>query len=147
MSMGCEVEGFHFYLFMHTNLQCFKKMQKMNISCFCVLISCCYFSKAQILNNKCWFKELVNICGKHSWKNTEVRVKGIFFFLMKHFSLIQTCQWLVTVTLTGTWESRGNSSLFHNEEWFVFNNNEKILVITVKRPRKVVHSQVDEIFL
>lgn len=57
------------------------------------------------------------------------------------------CQCLMTVTLTGTWESRGNSSLFHNEERFVFNNNEKILVITVKRPRKVVHSQVDEIFL
>lgn len=57
------------------------------------------------------------------------------------------CQCLVTITLTGTWESRGNNSLFQNEEQFVFNNNDKIPVITVKRLRKVMHSQVDEIFL
>lgn len=71
----------------------------------------------------------------------------LFFFLVKDFSLVQMCQCLVKIALIGTWESRGNSSLFHNEEQFVFNGNEKIPLITVKRPRKVVRSRVDEIFL
>lgn len=42
---------------------------------------------------------------------------------------------------------QGSISFFHNEEQFVFKNKEKIPVITMKRPRKVVHLQVDEIFL
>lgn len=66
---------------------------------------------------------------------------------MKHFFLVQMCQCLVTITLTGTWESRGSISFFRNEEQFVFKNKEKIPVITMKTPRKVVHLQVDEIFL
>lgn len=55
-----------------------------------------------------------------------------FSFLIKDFSIVKTCQCLVKITLIETWENRGKSSVFHHEEQFVFNDNEKIPVITAK---------------